>query len=91
MEVFCLTPGQHISPCVFPLRQTSPRYSPCSPLPRATSSSSSPHGLPAVFGGEVEEVVLLDGELRELVFEVLAEQLLRDGLVVVPREVVNAI
>ena len=35
-----------------------------------------------MFGGEVEEVVLLDGELRELVFEVLAEQLLRGGLVV---------
>lgn len=33
-------------------------------------------------GGEVEEVVFLDGELRELVFEVLAEQLLCGGLVV---------
>lgn len=33
-------------------------------------------------GGEVEEVVFFDGELCELVFEVLAEQLLRGDLVV---------
>ena len=31
-------------------------------------------------GGEVEEVVFFDGELCELVFEVLAEQLLRGDL-----------
>ncbi|WP_026530192.1 hypothetical protein [Haematomicrobium sanguinis] len=35
-----------------------------------------------VIGGEVEEVVFFDGELCELVFEVLAEQLLRGDLVV---------